>query len=132
MRYVRAMATADDRGKTDAGAPPIRAVLVGLLIGLVSATVGIVVGVTTLPTSDELQRATLEEIGLDPGLLDNPLIGPIVDELTERVQDRALDEARHSMILAVATSATVATGGVLIVALIVRRRRPGGRSPERD
>lgn len=125
------MVSADERGTPAAGTPPLRAVLIGLLIGFASATVGIAVGVATLPTSDELQRATLEEIGLDPGLLDNPLIGPIVDELTERVQDRALDEARQSLILAVAASATVAGGGVLIVVLATRRRRQTGHSTDR-
>lgn len=102
---------------------PIRAVLVGLCIGLLSAAVGIAVGAATLPTSDDLQRASLEEIGLDPRLLDNPLIGPIIDELSQRVQDRVVDEARHSVVLAVGSSAGVAVGGVLIVMLAAQRRR---------
>lgn len=116
--------TSPPTGASGAPAPsPIRAVLVGLLIGLVSAGMGIVVGAVTLPTSDQLQRASVEEIGLDPGLLDNPLIAPIVDELSGRIQDRVVAEARRSVVLAVAASTMGAVGGVLIVMLASRRRR---------
>jgi len=102
---------------------PVRAVVIGLLLGLISAAAGITVGAITLPTSDELQRTAVEEIGLDPGLLDNPLIAPFVDELTERVEDRLVAEARRSMVLAVTTSTLVAVGGLAAVALVSRRRR---------
>jgi len=102
---------------------PVRAVVIGLLLGLISAAAGITVGAITLPTSDELQRTAVEEIGLDPGLLDNPLIAPIVDELTARVEDRLVGEARRSMVLAVTTSTLVAVGGLAAVALVSRRRR---------
>lgn len=102
---------------------PVRAVVIGLLLGLISAAAGITVGAITLPTSDELQRTAVEEIGLDPGLLDNPLIAPIVDELTARVEDRLVAEARRSMVLAVTTSTLVAVGGLAAVALVSRRRR---------
>jgi hypothetical protein len=97
--------------------------VIGLLLGLISAAAGITVGAITLPTSDELQRTAVEEIGLDPGLLDNPLIAPIVDELTARVEDRLVGEARRSMVLAVTTSTLVAVGGLAAVALVSRRRR---------
>lgn len=102
---------------------PVRAVVIGLLLGMISAAAGITVGAITLPPSDELQRAAVEEIGLDPGLLDNPLIAPFVDELTERVEDRLVAEARRSMVLAVTTSTLVAVGGLAAVALVSRRRR---------
>lgn len=102
---------------------PVRAVVIGLLLGMISAAAGITVGAITLPTSDEFQRAAVEEIGLDPGLLDNPLIAPFVDELTARVEDRLVAEARRSMVLAVTTSTLVAVGGLAAVALVSRRRR---------
>ena len=116
----------DPPSTSTSGAPatsPLRPVLVGILVGLVSAAAGIGVGAVTLPTSEQMQRATMEEIGLDPGLLDNPLIGPIVDEASGRIQDRLVDEARRSVALAVLATAVVAVGGVLLVALAARRRR---------
>jgi hypothetical protein len=97
--------------------------VIGLLLGLISAAAGITVGAITLPTSDELQRTVVEEIGLDPGLLDHRLIAPIVDELSGRVEDRLVAEARRSMVLAVTTSTLVAVGGLATVALASRRRR---------
>ncbi len=101
--------------------PPIRAVLIGLLIGLVSAGAGIAVGAVTLPTSEEIQRATVEELGLDPDLLDHPLVEPMLDEVSDRAEDRVVDEARESVVAAVGTAVGVAAAGVALVALAARR-----------
>lgn len=100
----------------------MRAVLVGLLIGVLSAASGIVVGAVTLPTTDELQRASVEELGLDPDVLDHPLVAPIVDEISSRVEDRVIDEARTSVVLAVASATMVAAAGVALVVAVSRRR----------
>lgn len=91
--------------------PPIRAVLIGLLIGLVSAGAGIAVGAVTLPTPEELQRATVHELGLDPDLLDHPLVEPMLDEVGGRVEDRVVDEVRASVVAAVGTAAGVVAAG---------------------
>lgn len=112
-------------------ASPVRTVVIGLLLGLISAAAGITVGAITLPSSDELQRMAVEEIGLDPGLLDHRLIAPIVDELSARVEDRLVAEARRSMVLAVTTSTLVAVGGLATVALGSRRRRAATRDDTR-
>ena len=102
---------------------PIRGVLVGLLIGLVSVGAGVAVGAVTLPTSEDLQRATVEELGLDPDVLDHPLLGPVLDDLSSRVERRVVDEARVSVVLAVGTAVGVAAVGVTLVAVGSWRRR---------
>jgi len=101
---------------------PRRGVLAGLAIGLASAGAGIVVGALTLPTTDELQRASVEELGLDPDVVDHPLVSPILDEVSARVQGRVVEEARGSVVWAVATAAAVSATGVALVA--GRRTRP--------
>ena len=60
---------------------------------------------------------------MDPGLLDNPLVAPIVDAMTERVQDRLMDEARRSVAVAVGASTATAVAGVVVADLLDRRAR---------
>jgi len=92
-----------------------RALLAGLAIGLASAGAGAVAGAAALPSVEEMRRISAEEVGVDPDLLDLPLVAPIVDAMTERVEDRLMDEARRSVAVAVGASAAVAVAGVAVV-----------------
>jgi hypothetical protein len=114
---------AGDGGRRPPGAFRRRALLAGLLIGLASAGAGAVAGAASMPSVEEMRRMSVEELGLDPGLLDNPLVAPIVDAMTERVQDRLMDEARRSVAIAVGASTVTAVGGVVVAELLDRRAR---------
>lgn len=100
-----------------------RALLAGLVIGLASAAAGAVAGAASLPSVEEMRRMSAEELGVDPDLLEHPLVAPIVDTMTERVEDRLMDEARRSVAVAVGASAAVAVAGVAIAELLDRRSR---------
>lgn len=100
-----------------------RALLAGLVIGLASAGAGAVAGAASLPSVEEMRRMSAEELGLDPALLDHPLVAPIVDAMTERVQDRLMDEARRSVAVAVGASTATAVAGVAVAELLDRRAR---------
>ncbi|HAS13560.1 MAG TPA: hypothetical protein DCS55_24125 [Acidimicrobiaceae bacterium] len=76
-----------------------------------------------MPSVEEIRRISIEELGMDPGLLDNPLVAPIVDAMTERVQDRLMDEARRSVAVAVGASTATAVAGVVVADLLDRRAR---------
>jgi len=76
-----------------------------------------------MPSVEEMRRISIEELGMDPGLLDNPLVAPIVDAMTERVQDRLMDEARRSVAVAVGASTATAVAGVVVADLLDRRAR---------
>jgi hypothetical protein len=100
-----------------------RALLAGLLIGLASAGAGAAAGAASMPSVEEMRRMSVEEFGLDHRLLDNHLVAPIVDAMTERVQDRLMDEARRSVAIAVGASTVTAVGGVVVAELLDRRAR---------
>lgn len=100
-----------------------RALFAGLAIGLSSAGAGAAAGAASLPSVEEMRRMSAEELGVDPDLLDHPLIAPIVDAMTERVEDRLMDEARRSVAVAVGTSGAVAVAGVAVAELLDRRWR---------
>lgn len=104
--------------------PPLRRriLLMGVVIGVASMLAGIAVGAATFPRGDELRRASVEEIGLDPDLLEHPLVAPVIDRMSQRIERRIIDEARTSMLLAVLTSAAVAVVGVVVLDQVGRRR----------
>jgi ABC-type Fe3+ transport system permease subunit len=103
--------------------PRRRALLVGLLIGLASGGAGAAAGAAALPSVDEMRRMSAEELGVDPDVLDLPLVASIVDAMTERVEDRLVDEVRRSVAVAVGASAAVAVAGVAVATLVERRPR---------
>lgn len=103
--------------------PRRRALLAGLVIGLASAGAGAAAAAATLPSVEEMRRMSAEELGVDPVLLDHPLVAPIVDAMTERVEDRLMDEARRSVAVAVGASAGVSIAGVALAELLDRRSR---------
>jgi hypothetical protein len=93
------------------------------VIGLASALAGAAAGAASLPSVEEMRRMSAEELGVDPDLLEHPLVAPIVDAMTERVEDRLMDEARRSVAVAVGASAAVAVAGVATAELLGRRAR---------
>lgn len=100
-----------------------RAMLAGLAIGLASGAAGAAAGAATLPPVEDLRRMSAEELGVDPDLLDRRFVAPIVDAMTDRVEDRLMGEVRRSMAVAVASSAAVAVAGVAAAEVLDRRSR---------
>src|SRR3546814_14871396 len=85
--------TRDDRPQRR---PPRRALLAGLVIGLASAGAGAAAGAAILPRVEEVRRIPAEELGVDPAVLEPPPIAPIVDTLSEQIEDRPVDQTRRS------------------------------------
>lgn len=76
-----------------------------------------------MPSVEEMRRMSVEELGMDPALLDHPLVAPILDVMTERIEDRLMDEARRSVAVAVGASTATAFAGVMVAELLDRRSR---------
>jgi hypothetical protein len=84
----------------------------------------------TFPSSEELQRASLERLGLDPALLDSPLVRLIIDQLGGGVEDHVVSEARSSALTGAAVGGgVVALGFGLVLADARRRERAGDALP---
>lgn len=96
--------------------------LVGIAAGIAAGWLAITL---TRPSTDELQRAALDEIGLPTELESAPMIGPALDAYTDRVEARVVEESRPSAMVALAigvTVAVVATVAVTATADSVRAR----------
>ena len=88
-----------------------RAYLVGLAMTVTAFAAGFGVALSTAPDDDDLQRSAAEAIGVSPELLDAPIIGPLVDELTAEVRTRTVEETRGSLVAGLATALLVGTAG---------------------
>lgn len=94
--------------------------LAGLVIGL---AVAFFVISATRPSNDELQAAALDEMGLSSDLASSRLIGPILDQMTDKIGDRMVAETRSSVIAGV-LAGVVAAAGVAGAASWISRPRP--------
>jgi hypothetical protein len=97
-----------------------------LVLGLVAVASGVFITSRTLPTDEEIQRVSFEELGLDTALLENPLIAAFIEEtfgeVQRRVRDRLLDDARSSLLLGGGVMVGVTVAGVAFIATDHRRR----------
>jgi hypothetical protein len=107
-----------------------RTLVMGLLLAVLSLAAGILVFRATIPSEDDIQRYSLEELAEDSPLLGMVLQEPLirtfveglVDTSTERVSDRILDESRDAMALGAGTMVLVTVAGVAVIAVDHRRR----------
>jgi hypothetical protein len=97
-----------------------------LVLGLVAVAAGVFITARTLPTDEEIQRLSFEELGLSTELLDNPLIAAFMEEtfgeVQSRVRERLLDDARESLYLGGGAMVAVVVLGVAFIATDHRRR----------
>ena len=100
--------------------------MLALVLAGVALLAGIFVTTQTFPSDEELQRVSLEELGLDPNLVDQPFVRVLLDQIQEPVRDRVLDETRQSMYLGAGTMVLITVAGVALIATDHNRRR----SPE--
>ncbi len=107
-----------------------RTLVMALLLAVVALGAGVFVTVQTFPSDEEIQRLTLEEIGIDPSVLDNPLVGAIIEDtfgrIQEQVRERVLDESRQSMYLGAGATVGVTVLGVVAISSDHRRRGATG------
>jgi ABC-type Fe3+ transport system permease subunit len=105
-----------------------RTLLMALVLGVVAVAAGVFITARTLPTDEEIQRVSFEELGLSTDLLDNPLVAAFMQEtfgeVQSKVRDRLLDDARESLLLGGATMVALVVLGVAVIASDHRRRSP--------
>jgi hypothetical protein len=104
------------------GAVVRRTLALALVVGIVAVGLGAVVAKATFPSSEELQRESLEALGLPPDLVDSPLVQLVLDQFGGRVEDHVVDEARRSAFLGGAAGAAVVVAGFALVLADARRR----------
>lgn len=104
-----------------------RTIGMALIVGVVSLLVGFIITTATMPSDDEIERISFEEMGLDPAIAQQPLVAGILDTfmrpVQERVRHRVIEEARTSMLLGAAGMLAVTVGGVVLIASDSRGRR---------
>jgi hypothetical protein len=102
-----------------------RTLLLGILLGILISAVAGVTLVATLPSDEEIQKMSLEELGLDE-LAQDTLIGGIIEQfmapVQERVRDRVVDDVYKSVALAAGLVVLVTAAGVVIISGDSRRR----------
>ena len=82
-------------------------------------------------TTGELQRAALDELGLPVGMESSPIIGPVLDDITEQITRRMINESRASATVAALLGIVVAVGvgsGMDLLESHRRARQPDNRA----
>ena len=93
-------------------------------------TVGVAVGMTVAwavfqlsrPSTDDLQRQALDELGLGPAVESAPFLEPLLDDITERVSRRVVHETTTSMVSSAAAGVVVSVAAGTALLLILDRR----------
>lgn len=99
--------------------------LVAVVVGLAATWLTLTL---TRPRDDELQRAALDELGLPVGMESSPIIGPVLDDITEQITRRMINESRASATAASLVGIIVAVGvgsGIELLASARNARQPG-------
>ncbi len=109
-----------------------RTLLLGIVLGILISAVAALVLVTTMPSEEEIQKMSLEELGLDE-LARDTFIGSMIEELMapiqERVRDRVVDDVYKSVALAAALVVLITAAGVVLISADSRRRANSAEVP---
>ena len=106
-----------------------RTLVLGILLGILISAVAALALVTTMPSNEEIQKMSLEELGL--GDIDqDTFFGPILTQfietymapIQERVRDRVVDDVYRSVALAAGLVIVVTAAGVVVISADSRRR----------
>jgi hypothetical protein len=101
-----------------------RTLLLGILLGILISAVAAVTLVATLPSDEEIQKMSLEELGLTD--LQGPLLQALIETymapIQERIRDRVVDDVYKSVALAAGLVVLVTAAGVVIISGDSRRR----------
>jgi hypothetical protein len=100
-----------------------RTLLLGILLGILISAVAAVVLVTTLPSDKEIQKMSLEELGVsDVGPIFQGFIDQFMAPIQERIRDRVIDDVYKSVALAAGVVVIVTATGVVLISADSRRR----------
>lgn len=106
-----------------------RTLLLGILLGILISVVAGLTLVATMPTNEEIQQMSLEELGLDQlerdsffGSMLQGFIDSYMAPVQERIRERVVDDVYKSVALAAALVVVVTTAGVALISRDARRR----------
>ena len=106
-----------------------RTVGLTLLLVVLAIGVGSLVAVETFPSKSQLQKMSMESLGVNPQVLQIPFVQQILNDTTGKVQDRVVDKARRSAIEGGAAAVVVAVVGAVLIESDRRRRPSGATAP---
>ena len=109
-----------------------RTLLLGILLGILISAVAAVTLMATLPSDEEIQKMSLEELGLsdlDQGPLLQVLIETYMAPIQERIRDRVIDDVYKGVALAAGLVVLVTAAGVVIISGDSRRRANSAEVP---
>ena len=102
-----------------------RTLLLGILLGIVISAVAALALTATLPSDDEIQKMSLEELGLDE-LAQDSFIGGLIEQIMapvqERVRDRVIDDVYKGVAVTAGLVVLVTAAGVVLISNDSRRR----------
>jgi hypothetical protein len=97
-------------------------------IAVASVGVSIAVAWSTMPSNRQLDHDAADELGIPRAVIDSPFVQPFLDDVTQRLRSRAVDEVRWSIVTGISAGVLVALVGT--VTLLAASRRDPKRSPE--
>lgn len=106
-----------------------RTLALALLVGIVAVGIGFLVAYATFPSSEELQRESLERLGLPAFIIDSPIVQQVLDEVGAGVEDHVTAEARRSAMFGALSGGLVVVGGFALVLADARRRERAMTAP---
>jgi hypothetical protein len=106
-----------------------RTLLLGVLLGVLISAVAAFALVSTLPSDEDIQKMSYEELHITELVQQNPLLSRFLDAIIqpvqERIRDRVIDDVYRSVALAAGLVIVVTAGGVVLIAADSRRRASG-------
>ena len=114
-----------------------RTLVFGILLGILISAVAAVTLTATLPSDEEIQEMSLEELGLADafegpfGQMLQQFIDAYMAPIQERIRDRVIDDVYTSVAVAAGLVVVVTAAGVVVISADSRRRAnsSGGSGP---
>jgi hypothetical protein len=110
-----------------------RTLLLGVLLGVLISAVAAFTLVATLPSDDDIQKMSYEELHISELVQQNPLVASFLDAVIkpvqERIRDRVIDDVYKSVALAAGLVILVTATGVALIATDSRRRSDKSELP---
>ncbi|MDQ2650052.1 MAG: hypothetical protein M3Z03_10920 [Actinomycetota bacterium] len=99
-----------------------RTLALAFLVGALAVGIGSLVAYATFPSSEELQRESLERLGLSAEVIDSPFFRAILDQFGSRVEGHVVDHVQRSVLLGIGAGGIVVAIGFALVLVADRRR----------
>jgi len=94
------------------------------VIAIVVISVGTAFAVAwhSMPDDQQLQHDAAHELGIPNAVIDAPIVKPIVDDLTQRIRSRAVDDVRNAMLTGAGAGVAIGVAGAALVGGTQRSR----------